>query len=230
MAQHQSVRGLIVAVGHGQQLSSGAETAFLGIGSRPALAHSLMAFDQCSEIESMAIMVARDRMEAAESMVRRFGCGKEVHVVAGFLSRRASIRAGLQAVEAEGGLVVIHDVVRPCITPEQISSVIAAARRYGHGVTATRILDAVGLADGRALRADRVCDDGAAWAIQTPQCYREELLVRLLDAADKKNLKVEDEAAALPLLKEAIRLVPAASANIRLSTPDDIALASNLLI
>ncbi len=230
MAQ-QVVWGLIIASGRAQQLTeSGAETAFLGVGSRPALAHSLAAFDRCLEVEEVVLVVTKERVETARALVRRYGGGKPVTVVPGFLSQRASVRAGLQAADPDAEWMVVHDASRPCITPEMIGSSLATARRYGNGITASPVLDTVAWVKGRSLRAETAGTKDAPWLLQSPQAYKRELLERALDIADNEKMKAEDVAAALPLIKEPIRLVPCATANIRLSTADDLALAANLLL
>ena len=229
MAQGSAVWGVILAVGQDQQLASGTETAFLGIGRRPALAHVLATFEACSEVEAVVVVAARERHDDVRALNRRFGAGKLARVVTGFQGRRASVRAGLEALGEDAALVVIHDAARPCVRPEQLAAVIHAARRHGNGVTAVRLTEPVVEASGRAMKATEGPREGILWALQTPQCYRRDVLVQALRAADKKRLKAEDESAALPLIGQDIRLVPTASINLRLRVADDLALAATLL-
>ncbi len=229
MAQGSSVWGLILATGRGQQLTSGAETAFLGIGSRPALAHVLAAFEGCAEIEAVVVVAARERLDDVRALNRRFGAAKMARVVPGFQARRASVRAGLEALGEDAAFVVVHDAARPCVKPAQIAAVAQAARRHGNGVMAAQVTEPVVEVSGRAMKSDRGLWDRAIWTLQTPQCYRRELLEKMLKAADRKRLKIEDEAAALPLVGESIRLVPTEFLNLRLRAADDLALAAQLL-
>ncbi len=220
--------GIVVAVGKGQQLTSQAETAFLGVGSRPVLGHVLLAFESCPDISGVVVVVSRDRMDVVRAMGQRFGCAKLKAVVPGFLQRRPSLGAGMKALDDDVSLVTVHDVSRPCVTPEMISQAVAAAKRYGSGVTASLITDPVQRA-GKGHAGVELLAPGTLWNVQSPQSFRRELLERALAAADRKKRSLEDESSALTLLREEVRLVPCDRANLRIRTADDLALAAQLL-
>ena len=65
--------------------------------------------------------------------------------------------------------------------------------------------------------------------VQTPQAFKVELLVKAFAAVRKKGKTVTDEAAAVELLKKQVRLVPTTLPNIKITTPEDLALAGLLL-
>jgi 2-C-methyl-D-erythritol 4-phosphate cytidylyltransferase len=219
---------VVLAVGKGQQLAAEIETAYLGIGSRPVLAHSLVAFEHCREVDGLVVVASKERLEVVRAMAQRFGCAKLHRVVPGFQQRRASLLAGLKALPEEVTLVTIHDVARPCVTPEMIARAVESAKRYGSGVTASRIEDPVQFVE-KGLKAEKAFAAGTFWAVQTPQTYRRDLLDRALDAAQKKKLDLDEESAALPLVGEAAHLVECTRANLRIRTPDHLALAAQFL-
>ena len=67
------------------------------------------------------------------------------------------------------------------------------------------------------------------WAVQTPQAFKKELLVEGYNQVNKKHLTVTDESSAVDLVHNDIRLVPSTWSNIKITTPEDLAVAATLL-
>jgi 2-C-methyl-D-erythritol 4-phosphate cytidylyltransferase len=205
-----------------------ADKAFLSLGTKPVLAYSLVAFEKCPDIDSVILVVRKDRLDAARGMAQMFGCAKVRKVVAGGATRQTSVQNGLSQLGEDTKIVAVHDGARPCVTVELISETVKAAKRYGSGVAAVKITDTVKQVD-RGLTVTQTVDRSKLWAVQTPQTFKYEILVKAFGAVRKKKLTVTDEASAVELVVKDVHLVPASLTNIKVTTPDDLALASALL-
>jgi len=220
--------GLIVAAGKSERMGPNVDKAFLSLGMRPVLAYSLLAFEQCPMIDGVVLVVRKDRLDSARGLVQMFGCAKVQKVLPGGPLRQASVMNGLAEMGDDVRIVAVHDGARPCVTPDLISETVKMAKRYGSGVAAVKITDTVKEVE-RGFTVVRTVDRTKLWAVQTPQTFRRELLLDAYAHVTKKGLVVTDEASALELTDQEVHLVPASWSNIKITTPEDLALAATIL-
>ncbi len=220
--------GVIVAAGKSERMGPDVDKVFLSLGVRPVLAYSLLAFEQCPMIDGVILVVRKDRLDSARGLVQVFGCAKVRKIVAGGATRQVSVRNGLDELGDDVDVVAVHDGARPCVTPRLIEDTIRSAKRNGSGVAAVKVTDTIKEAE-RNMVVSQTVDRSRLWAVQTPQTYRVDLLRRAYDHVEKKKLTVTDEASAVEELGERVYLVPALWSNIKITTPEDLALAATLL-
>jgi len=220
--------GVIVAAGRSERMGGKVDKAFLSLGMKPVLVHSLTAFEKCPDIDGVVLVVRKDRVGAARNMAQMFGCLKVKRVVAGGAMRQVSVENGLAVLHEEVKIVAVHDGARPCVSPELISETIKAAKRHGAGVAAVRLTDTVKQVD-KGYTVTKTLDRSKLWAVQTPQTFKRALLEKSFKIVKKKGVKITDEASALELAGEKVHLVPAVVSNIKITAPDDLPLAAALL-
>lgn len=220
--------GIIVAAGKSERMGSDVDKAFLSLGTRPVLAYSLLAFEQCPLIDGVVLVVRKDRVDSARGLAQMFGCAKVRAVVAGGASRQDSVMNGIAQLGVDVRVVAVHDGARPCVTPDIIAETVKSAKRHGSGVAALKITDTIKEVE-RGTLVTRTVDRTKLWAVQTPQTFRVDLLTQAYRHVAKKGLSVTDEASAVEAIGEAVHLVPASLSNIKITTPADMALAATLL-
>ncbi len=220
--------GIIVAAGRGERMGSDVDKAFLSLGSKPVLIYSLQAFEKCVDIDEVILVVRKERVESARYAVQMFGCTKVRKIVPGGTQRQLSVANGLAELAEEVDLVAVHDGARPCVTPALISETVRSARQFGSGVAAVKITDTVKAVE-KGFIISKTVDRTKLWRMQTPQTFKRDLLEKALEVARKKRLTVTDDASAVELVSRAVRLVPSSSANIKITSPDDLVLAAALM-
>lgn len=218
----QAIWGLVMATGKDEQLSSEIETAFLYLNDRPVLAYSLEAFNQCTEIEGIVVVVSRERAESVLGMVQMFGFSKVKKIVAGGDKRSASMAAGLDHVDEDVGWVCVHDASRPMVKPELIAETAKCARRHGSGVVAIEIPDAV-VAAKKGVFENRLDSDGHLWAAISPQTWPRESLRKAYPTAAKNRKNYKDDLEAMLAIKVIPRMVPTTALSLRIRSTDDLA-------
>ncbi len=220
--------GIVVAAGKSERMGPDIDKAFLSLGTRPVVAYSLMAFEKCPDVDSVVLVVRKDKLEAARAMVQMFGCAKVKRVVAGGIRRQDSVLNGLEHVPLDAKIVVVHDGARPCVTSELITEVVNSAKRFGSGVAACKITDTI-KEIGRGLTIAKTVDRTKLWAVQTPQAFRRDLLAKAFEVVKRKRMVVTDESSAVELVCDDVRLVAAPWTNIKITTPNDLVTARRLL-
>jgi len=220
--------GIIVACGRDEQLSSEVDTAFLHLGGKPMLSYSVDAFEGCPEIDGIAIVAAKDRLAEIQHMVQLFGYSKVRRIAAGTRQRTTSVRTGLDVIDEDVSIVVIHEASRPCVSSDLIAETVKAAKRYGSGVAAAKIPDSVKLVE-KGQKVSKSVAANVAWAAQTPQAFKRDILEKALKAAAKRKGSLQDEAEAIERTKNAVHIVPSTSSNLKIFTAEDLALAEALV-
>jgi len=218
---------IIVAAGKSERMGAGVDKAFLSLGSKPIVAWSLLAFEACEDIDQIVLVVKKEQMLAAKSVAQMFGISKlGGHlIIAGGAKRQDSVMSGMALMDPDARVVVVHDGARPCVTPALISETIRYAKRNGCGIAATRIWDTVKYVE-RGTTVDHTLDRTKLWAVQTPQAFNATLLKRAYKAVVEKKATVTDEASAVELLGEPVRLVEWTRPNIKITTVEDMPLAA----
>lgn len=227
MASDAAYWGIVLASGPEQALSTGPDLAFLGLGSRPLLAHVLLAFEACREVERVVVAVPPERCAPATMLASRFTCRKVARVVPAGTTRRAAWMAAMAAVDEEAAGVVVHEICRPCVQPDTLSACIEAARKYGAALTAARVRDPI-KRSGTRPEVTASVDSNTLWLAEHPRAFSREALGKILHA--KAVWPDGDELRLLERAKIRIRIVEAAQANPRIRTPDDLAMVSSLLV
>jgi len=222
------VAAVIPAAGSGRRMGSETSKQFLRIGSRPILFYTLEKFERVPEVEQVILVVREeDLMYAAQEAVDRFGIRKVNKIVAGGAERQDSVFAGLRAIEGQPDLVVIHDAVRPFVSEELIRLSIQHAARYAAVVTAVPLIGTV----KRVIAGEVVetVDREQLWEIQTPQVFRYELILTAYEEAEREEFRATDDAALVERIGASVRVLVGERSNIKITTPEDLALAEFLL-
>jgi len=220
--------GIIVAGGKSERMGLDVDKAFLSLGSKPVVVYSLLAFEKCPDVDEVVLVVRKERVEAARCATQIFGCKKVIKVVAGGGQRQQSVMNGLAEISPGAEVVAVHDGARPCVTADLISETIKSARLYGSGVAAVKMTDTVKEAS-KAMTISKTIDRTKLWRVQTPQAFKADLIRKAFEQVNKKKCKITDEASAVELICDGVRLVPSSSSNIKITSPDDLVLAAALM-
>jgi 2-C-methyl-D-erythritol 4-phosphate cytidylyltransferase len=223
----QSTWAIIVACGKTEQISPDVETAFLQIGDQPVLAHTLVAFDRCQDVDGIVVVASKDRLDALVGMARLFGTPKLKKVVGGSAQKTSSIKAALGAIEGEGAsVIVLHEASQPCVTAQMISETVRGAKRYGVAAAAEKLDIPVVLVTGTGRMAKKP-QGGPIWALQMPVAIKRDALEKMLGVG-RKAAAVTEANFSERLYKGAY-LVPFERANPRIRSIQDIPLAAAVL-
>jgi len=221
---------IIVAAGKSERMGENLDKAFLALGPRPVVAWSLLAFQQCPDIDRIVLVVRKDQLVAAKGIANMFGLSKVTQIIPGGARRQDSVARGIEAADPDSRFFVVHDGARPCVTSDLVSACVQSARKHGSGVAATRVIDTLKTADRGGNITDTL-DRSNVWAVQTPQAFKAEILKRAYAELAKSKADVTDDAAAVALLPNtpASKLVEWNKPNLKITIVEDLAIAASLL-
>jgi len=149
-----------------------------------------------------------------------------LHIIAGGKSRAESVYAALQAISPYTEIVLIHDGIRPFVTPETIRAVAQAAATHGAAIAATPVTDTIKQADAHG-KIIATPDRAALWQAQTPQGFAYEIITRAYATAyaDGMLATATDDAFLAERLGISVHIVPSPPTNIKITTQMDLKIA-----
>jgi 2-C-methyl-D-erythritol 4-phosphate cytidylyltransferase len=212
------VGAIIVAAGAGQRMGT-INKIFAPLGGKPLLAWSVDTCHGCSLVQQIVIALNDRDLGLGQKLKEERGWSKVVLCLGG-VQRQDSVREGLRKL-TDCSWVIIHDGARPFLTPNLIESGLKTAKETGAAVAAVPIKDTIKLADNEGLIRETLQRD-KLWAAQTPQIFSFDMISK---AYEKLTTEVTDDAAAVEYLGHRVRLYMGAYNNIKVTTPEDLAVA-----
>ena len=218
----QKVGAVIVAAGSSQRMG-GVDKVFALLGEKPVLGRVVAVFQGCNSIDQIVVVLNEQNLEKGKQLVAEQGWSKVTDVCPGGQWRQDSVVAGLSRL-SHCDWVVIHDGARPLLTEDLIQEGLAAARETGAAVAAVPVTDTIKVAEGdRIVRQTPPRQN--LWAVQTPQVFRINIIT---EAYQKATGEVTDDASLVEQSGYRVKLYPGSYQNIKVTTPDDLALAEVL--
>jgi 2-C-methyl-D-erythritol 4-phosphate cytidylyltransferase len=217
---------IIPAAGRGKRMGAPVNKPFLPLGGQPVLLHTLRVFDTHPQVDEIVVVSAARETERVKELLRNQGLSKVTQVIPGGAERQESVFRGLKVLSTEW--VLVHDAVRPFVTHELIDSLLRAVRLHEAAVLAVPLKDTVKMV-GEAGVVEKTPDRRRLWAVQTPQAFRRTLLEDAHRRAAEVGLVGTDDAMLVEELGAEVRVVPGDYANIKLTTPEDLAIAEAIL-
>ena len=225
-----SADAIVVAAG-GSTRMGGTDKLLARIDGRPLLAHTIAALAGAEEVGSIVVVTTDERRRA---LVAGGWVDADRTVFADGGSRRQdSVRAGFVALErtvpdlAGDRVVLIHDGARPCLSASLIADVVTATERGGAAVPVVPVAETLKrVADGQVLAT---VDRSDLVAAQTPQGIRRAVFREALASPVAARGTWTDEAALLEACTIAVHVVPGDPANLKVTVPNDLSRATELL-
>jgi 2-C-methyl-D-erythritol 4-phosphate cytidylyltransferase len=214
---------VVPAAGRGVRM--GRKKPGIRLAGRRVLLWTLDVLAASPAVAGVVVAVAAEDLSAWRRQLR--GYPKVRAVVAGGAERQASVASGLAAVPAEVRWIIVHDGVRPCITPALVARVLAGARHAGAAIAALPIAETVKRAPERWVK-ETIERDGL-WAVQTPQAFEAGLLREAYRRAAADGVTATDDAGLVERLGTRVQVVLGLPGNVKITRPEDLPLARALL-
>ena len=211
---------VVPAGGSGARMGSRRPKQYLTLAGAPILVLTLRALARCRSLDGLVVAAPADRVEATRELLRRFRVPRVLGVVPGGAQRQDSVREGLQAAPSDAGWIVVHDAVRPFVTPELIERVLAAARVPGAATCGWPVRETVKRVRDSVVEATLPRE--GLWLTQTPQAFRRDLLREAHEKALRDGYEATDDAMLVERLGGRVAMVEGLPHNLKITTPDDL--------
>jgi len=226
-----STVAIIVAAGRGLRVGgrNAIPKQYLPLAGAPVLNHSLRVLAHHDQIQSVKVVIHEDDRALYEAATKPFA-RHLMDPVAGGATRQDSVRLGLEALAARApDRVLIHDAARPFLTADLVTRLLTQLDATPAAIAAEPVADTLKRAAPDGSITETV-DRANLWRAQTPQAFHFAAILNAhRQAAERGKKDFTDDAGLAEWAGLAVGLVPSFTPNIKLTTPEDIALAERLL-
>ncbi len=217
------VIAVVPAAGIGSRMQATCPKQYLTIGQHTLLEHSIARLFSHPAIRQVIVALSPDDTQFASLPLAR---DPRVLSVVGGETRAESVLAGLRAAQG-AGWVLVHDAARPCLHPDDLARLLQVREtRHVGGILAAPVRDTMKRGAPGIAAVVHTVEREDLWHALTPQFFPQQLLTACLTRALVEGATITDEASALEYCGYHPLLVSGRSDNIKVTRPEDLALAA----
>lgn len=224
------VTAIVLAAGSGSRMKSTVKKQYMSILGKPLVYYSLKAFNESEVIDNIIVVTGEEDITYMKScVIDEYHLDKVTDIVAGGKERYNSVYNGLMLAD-KSDYVLVHDGARPCIATEQIEYIVQQVKRFDACVAGVLTKDTIKIVDD----SDNIVETpnrSMVWLAQTPQAFKTELLVGAYEEMMRLgDDSVTDDSMVIEKYSNInVKMVECSYDNIKVTTPEDIAIARNFL-
>jgi 2-C-methyl-D-erythritol 4-phosphate cytidylyltransferase len=224
------VTAILPAAGLGTRMGADTPKQFLSLDGVPVLLFTLRRLAACPAITNFVVATRAEEVDSVAASVASANLGRPVKVVRGGDTRQDSVANALAEVPTDADLILVHDAVRPLVTPSQIERVIAEAAACDAAILGIPAMDTVkevkraSLPTDVALITATIPRERVVLA-QTPQVFRASLLREAFARGHADGVTASDEAGLVERIGRDVHVVVGSERNLKITRPGDMELA-----
>jgi 2-C-methyl-D-erythritol 4-phosphate cytidylyltransferase len=224
-ANPTSISVVLLAGGKGKRMQSATPKQFLPLLGKPVFLRSLEIFQSMKEVTNIIIVLDETFRNEYQAFVRS---DPRISWANPGAERQDSVYNGLLKTPETSSIVAIHDAARPLVTVEEVRKCLQDAFKHGAAVLGVPCKATIKESeDGQFVL--RTMQRSRLWEIHTPQVARRELFLQGFEKVQKEKLEVTDDVSVIEALGKPIKLTLGEYTNIKLTTPDDMQVAEQIL-
>ena len=220
---------VVLAAGSGKRMGTKVHKQYLLMGGKPVLYYSLNTFQESPLIDEIILVCGSGEEEyCRREIVEKYGFEKVSAIIPGGAQRYDSVWNGLQ--KTKDGYVYIHDGARPFVDGEMLARAYRCVSECHACVAGMPSKDTVKIAD-EDNTVQQTPDRSRVWLVQTPQVFDTDLIRRAYARLmEQDEIAVTDDAmVAEQMLGCRVKLFSGSYENIKITTPEDLAVAEVFL-
>ncbi|MBS1525416.1 MAG: 2-C-methyl-D-erythritol 4-phosphate cytidylyltransferase [Bacteroidetes bacterium] len=215
---------VIVAGGSGKRMHSAVPKQFLLLNGIPVLMHTINVFHSSQTKPDIIVVLHQESHDYWKQLCDEHRFTIPHQLVSGGDNRFHSVQKGISLIEDDHSIVAVHDAVRPLVTRAIIDESYECAEKYGNAIVAIQSRDSVRqIKDNRSVSLNR----DEIYLIQTPQTFQTEQLKKAYLQPYEQHFT--DDASVVEQTGVNINLINGSYQNIKITYPEDIAIAEFLL-
>ena len=220
---------IILAGGTGKRMGTSTNKQFLLLDNKPIIARTLQIFEECRQVDGIYLVVNhRDLSLIQEEVLEPYKFNKIMKLVIGGRLRQDSVRNGLEAIEPPCDVVLIHDGARPFVSPAFIDKSISLMEMFDAIIPALPVRDTIKAVSKEGF-VTKTLERDSLWAVQTPQTFKYESVLKAYREGGSKKLYGYDDATFLEHIGKRVKVIEGSPYNIKITTPEDLHIAKGML-
>lgn len=226
-------KAIVLAAGSGSRMKSDIPKQFMLIKGKEVVYYSLAVFEASEHIDEIVLVTKEEDVEfCKKEIVDKYGLKKVTRVVPGGENRYDSVYNGLMEFSEERDEVLVHDAARPFVTEQMIEESIALCKEYNAVTVGMPVKDTIKIIDKDNMAVETP-DRNILYQVQTPQTFTIGLLreaYKRMYADQRCKPSITDDTMLVEYyMGIKTRMLKGSYNNIKITTPEDIAIAERIL-
>lgn len=214
---------IVLGAGNGTRMKSEKSKLLLEISGKTVIERSVNAFLDTSDVDEVIVTVREQDIDEFASVLN----DDRVSFVIGGATRQESVKNAVDTID-DADLIIIHDGARPLISEDDIGNTIRQARDFGAAAVGVPVKDTIKVIDDDNVVVDTP-NRATLFAVQTPQIFNFSQYKEALDKATNDGKDFTDDCQLIEYIGGRVKMVAGSYDNIKITTPEDIPLAENIL-
>lgn len=221
-----AVAAVVVAAGNSTRM--GVPKQLIPLRGIPVIGRTLLALQGSGMVDEIILVTREEDMLQFYDICKAYDITKATKILKGGASRQESVARGVRVAKDDTAYFAIHDGARPLVTPAVVDRVVEAAMACGAATAAVRVKDTIKQSDEKGFIVGTP-DRQRLWQVQTPQVFERGLYLQALRQAEQEGADYTDDCQLVEHMGHPVRLCEADYANIKITTPEDVAYAEGIL-
>ena len=219
---------VIVAAGTGSRMNMGINKQFIKLEGKEIIYYTIEKFYKNENIDDIVVVVKEEEAEFFRKEILDKYNFKNIKLAYGGKERQDSVYNGLKSLDKECNIVLIHDGARPFVSNKIINKSIEEAKENKAIVVGVPVKDTIKVIDNDKNIIDTP-NRNILWAVQTPQTFDYNLLIKSYEDAFKDGFYGTDDAMLVERIGYKVKMVEGSYNNIKITTQEDLGLGSQIL-
>ncbi|MBQ8077588.1 MAG: 2-C-methyl-D-erythritol 4-phosphate cytidylyltransferase [Eubacterium sp.] len=214
---------IVLGAGSGTRMKSEKSKLLLEIDGKTVIERSVNAFLNISDVDDIIVTVREQDLETFANLLD----DERITFVIGGDTRQKSVKNAVDTIDS-ADMLIIHDGARPLISKEDIENTVIAAKDCGAAAVGVPVKDTIKVIDGDNFIVDTP-DRSKLFAVQTPQIFDFKQYKNALEKSLDDGKDFTDDCQLIEYAGGKVKMVTGSYTNIKITTPDDLPLAENIL-
>lgn len=219
---------VIVAAGTGSRMNMGINKQFIKLEGKEIIYYTIEKFYKNENIDDIVVVVKEEEAEFFRKEILDKYNFENIKLAYGGKERQDSVYNGLKSLDKNCNIVLIHDGARPFVSNRIIDKSIEEAKENKAIVVGVPVKDTIKVIDNDKNIVDTP-NRNILWAVQTPQTFDYNLLIKSYEDAFKNGFYGTDDAMLVERIGYKVKMVEGSYNNIKITTQEDLSLGSQIL-
>lgn len=224
----KAISCIVLAAGAGRRMAYKENKIFIPLGRYSIIQRTLQNVAKLEGLKEIILVVADGEQDYMAEHIKVLELTVPIQIVLGGAERQDSVACGLKAFDESTDIVLVHDGARPLASTEMFSAVAEAANIYGAATVGVPATDTIKRVDAEHAVIETL-KRSELYQIQTPQGFQKELFTEAHQKAHDSNYLGTDDVSLVEYLGKPVHIVEGDYCNIKVTTPNDIAVAKRYL-
>lgn len=219
---------VIVAAGSGSRMNMGINKQFIKLKDKEIIVYTLEKFYKHKSIDEIVVVVKEEEEEFFRKEIIDKYNFKNIKLAYGGKERQNSVYNGLKLLDKKCDIVLVHDGARPFISEKLIDNCIEEAKNHNAVVVGVPVKDTIKVINEENDIVDTP-ERSKLWAVQTPQTFNYDVLVKSYEDAFKNNFYGTDDAMLVERIGYKVKMIEGSYNNIKITTQEDLNIGNQIL-